>query len=432
MQVILLAAGRSTRLEPLSDKNTLEFSGKTLVEHQVAMLKKAKLRDIVVVGGAHNLSALKKALKDFSHVAVVEQKQLDDGMAGGVLAGAVKVNHKNVLVVSTNDVVDPGLFERVVSESKDKSADGVIVGKSVDSYFPGGYLKFDKHKWIETIVEKPGAGKEPSNWVNMVIHVFNDFPAFVKRLKNTGGKADGRYEKALTDYIKKDKAKLKLSKYVGPWLPIKFPWHVLGVMRFFLENQVPRIDKTAEVAKTAVIEGNVVIGPKVKIMHNAVIKGPAYIGSGSVVGTNAFVRESMVGQNSVIGFGSEVTRSYLSHHVWTHNTYVGDSVVDNNVSFGAGTVLGNLRFDEKNVKVTIKKERIDSGTNKLGAIIGSGARFGINSSTNPGIKIGKNALIGGSLLVDSDVEDGTMVILQQKLVVKKHQIAPDNEARKKH
>ena len=84
MQVILLAAGQSTRLNQISDKNTLEFAGKPLIEHQVAALKKAKIRDVVVVGGAHNTEKLKKILKPFKNVVVVEQKDIAGGMAGGI------------------------------------------------------------------------------------------------------------------------------------------------------------------------------------------------------------------------------------------------------------------------------------------------------------------------------------------------------------
>ena len=97
-----------------------------------------------------------------------------------------------------------------------------------------------------------------------------------------------------------------------------------------------------------------------------------------------------------------------------HTNYIGDSIIDSNVSFGAGTVLGNLRFDEENIQVRIKGKRVDSYMNKLGAIIGNGTRFGVNVSTNPGIKIGNNVFVGANVLVDEDVADNRMVLLQQK------------------
>src|SRR3989338_9155675 len=98
MQAILLAAGKSSRLDPLGDKNLLDFCGKTLVERQVLLIKNAKIRDVVVVGNAANLPALKRIFKKYNSVAVTEQKYLAEGMAGGVLAGAKRVNQQSILV----------------------------------------------------------------------------------------------------------------------------------------------------------------------------------------------------------------------------------------------------------------------------------------------------------------------------------------------
>jgi len=417
MQVILLAAGQSTRLNPIKDKNFLEFGGKTLIEHQITALKKAKLRDIVVVANKFNFNKIEHVLSSYKNVAVTEQKDLKTGMKGGVLAGAKIVNHKGILVMSTNDVFDEKLFADMITISKTKEIDGVIAGKKMNSYFPGGYLSLTKKNFITDIIEKPGKGNEPSKLVNLVCHIYNNFPTFIKYLETAKSKKDDLYEVALNNYIKKGKAKLLAHKYTGVWHAIKYPWHILDLMNYFLETQIPKIEKSAQIEKSAIIEGNVVIEKNVKVLHNAVIKGPAYIGEGTIIANNALVRSSMIGKNCVVGYSTEIGRSYLNYDIWMHSNYIGDSIIDNNVSFGAGTVLGNLRFDEENVKVNIKKTRIDTGKNKLGAIIGSGVRFGINSSTNPGIKIGKDCFIGGNVLVEKDIEDNKLVLLDQKLKI---------------
>ena len=317
--------------------------------------------------------------------------------------------------MSTNDVFDPDLFEKLIQTSKTKGIDGVIAGKKMENYFPGGYLKMDKNDCITDIIEKPKEGSEPSKFVNLVCHIYNDFPAFEKYLKASKAKADGRYEDALDKYIKKGGAKMLAYKYTGFWQPIKFPWDIIKLMNYYLETQTPRISKKADIAKTAIIEGNVIIEDGVKVFHNAVIQGPAYIGENAIVANNALVRGSSIGRNCVVGFATEVARSYLNHDVWMHSNYIGDSMIDENVSFGAGTILGNLRFDEAEIKVTIKGKRVSSGTNKLGAIIGSGVRMGINSTTNPGVKIGQNTFIGGNVHLEKDVPDNKIVIAEQKL-----------------
>jgi UDP-N-acetylglucosamine diphosphorylase / glucose-1-phosphate thymidylyltransferase / UDP-N-acetylgalactosamine diphosphorylase / glucosamine-1-phosphate N-acetyltransferase / galactosamine-1-phosphate N-acetyltransferase len=434
MQVILLAAGVSSRLDPIQDKNLLEFCGKPLVEHQIAALKKAKLRDIVVVGNPENLEGLKQVAKRYNNVAVVQQEKDEDGMCGAVLAAAKLIKHKNVMILSTNDVMEDGTYEKVVEASKE-AQEGLIVGKKMLRYFPGGYLVVDKKGFLQEIVEKPGEGKQPSDLVNLVLHVYNNFPEFLGYLKKVTGKKDEKYEKALDQYIKKGEAKMSVFRYHGEWQAIKFPWHVLRMQEYFMQRMEPKIDKSAKIAKTAVIRGEVHIGPRVQVYENAIIQGPAYISEGCIIGNNALVRESMLGKNCVIGYATEVTRSYLNHDVWTHSTYLGDSVIDHNVSFGAGTVIGNLRFDEENIRVTIKNLRHDSNTNKFGAIVGAGARFGINSCTNPGVKVGQDTFVGGNVLVDRDIPNNKLVLLEQKLKIvpntKKASVAQREETKKK-
>ena len=431
MQVILLAAGSSSRLQPIHDKNLLEFSGKSLLEHQIAALKRAKLRDIVVVASENNFDSIKKITAVYKNVAVVEQKKLDDGMKGGVMAASKLVKHKNILVMNGNDLFDDQLFEDVIKTSKEKDVDGVIAGKKMMHYFPGGYLKFTKKGVITDLIEKPGEGNEPSKLVNLVCHVYNNFPIFLKYLEKAKSKKDDLYEVAIDNYIKEEGARLMAQKYTGRWSALKYPWHIFGMMNHFLAQQEPKISSKADISKSAIIEGDVVIEKDVKILAGAIIQGPAYIGEGSIIASNALVRNSMIGRNCVVGFATEVARSYLNHDVWMHSNYIGDSIIDNNVSFGAGTVLGNLRFDEENIKVKVKKERVDSGLNKLGAIIGSGTRFGTNVSTSPGVKIGKNCFIGGNVLIEKDVEDEKLVVLDQKLKVMKNTKTVSIEVRKK-
>ncbi len=427
MQVILLAAGFSSRLEPIQDKNLLEFCGKSLVEHQIAALKKAKLRDIVVVGNEENLEALKQIAKKFNNVAAVKQEDIE-GMCGAVLTASKLLKHKNILILNANDMLEEGTFEKVVEAAKD-SQEGLVVGKKMLKYFPGGYLVADKKGFLTDIVEKPEEGKQPSDIVNIVLHVFNNFPEFLGYLKKVTGKKDEKYEKALDQYIKKGEAKMSVFRYHGEWQAIKYPWHVLKMMDFFLSRMEPKVDKSAQVSKSAIVRGNVYIGPRVKVFENAIIQGPAYISEGCVIGNNTLVRESMLGRNCVVGFATEVARSYLNHNVWTHKTFVGDSIIDHNVSFGAGTVIGNLRFDEEDIHVNIKEVRHNSGMNKLGVVVGAGARFGINTSTNPGVKIGQNVFIGGNVLVSQDIPKDKIVLLDQKLKITPNTKKANVEAR---
>lgn len=409
MKVLLLSAGRSKRMAPIKDKNFLDFLGKPLIQHQLEFALGSGLKDIVVVGGKHNLAELKELCKKLSKtIQVVEQKNLEAGMRGAILACKSVVKNEPILIFSGNDVVDKLAFETIMKAYKKGGAESYILAKTVDKYFPGGYLKVDKKNLISAVIEKPGEGKEPSNLVNLVVHIHTNPAKLFKNLESIKKKNADLYEETLTSMIKAG-VKMQAVPYSGFWHPIKFPWHIQNVFKYLFSQHKKRIAKTAKIAKNAIINGDVIIGENVKVFDGAVINGPAYIGDNSIVATNALVRESHVGKNCIIGFSTEIARSYLGDDVWTHTNYIGDSVIGNNVSFGSGAVTGNLRLDEKNIQVNVDGNRVDTQTNKFGLICGNHVRVGINSSIMPGIRIGENSFIGAGIVVPEDVPENSFV-----------------------
>lgn len=435
MKVLLLAAGRSKRLKPIGDKNFLDFFGKPLIARQLEQLIGAGFKDIVIVGGRHNLAQVKKLAADFLksarylNIKVIEQKDLDAGMAGAVLSAARLLGKDPVFIVSANDVVDASAYKMVRQAASDKKFDSYIIGKKVSSYFPGGYLKLKAGGLISGIVEKPGEGKEPSKMVNLVLHFHRDSARLVKELLATKSSRDDRYEVALDSMIKAG-VKMKALPYDGYWQAVKYPWHVISLMNRFMECGGASVDKctpavkglkkgkNVQVAKSATIKGNVFLADGVKVLENAVISGPAYIGKNTIIANGALVRNSQVGENCVIGFCSEIARSYLGNGVWTHTNYIGDSLIGNNCSFGSGTVTGNLRLDEGNISVRVNGEKVDSGSTKFGLITGDNVRCGINTSFMPGVKIGNNCFIGGGIIVAQDIEDDKYAYGKTELVIK--------------
>jgi bifunctional UDP-N-acetylglucosamine pyrophosphorylase/glucosamine-1-phosphate N-acetyltransferase len=90
--------------------------------------------------------------------------------------------------------------------------------------------------------------------------------------------------------------------------------------------------------------------------------------------------------------------------------YVGDSVIGDNCSFGANTVFANWRFDENNIPVTVDGS-VDSGLDKLGAIVGDNCRTGVNSSLMPGVRVGPNSIVGAHVCLTRDLEPDSMAVL---------------------
>lgn len=407
MKALVLAAGRSKRMAPIGDKNFLNFLGKPLIWHQLKFLEKNGVEAAVVIGSNTNLQMIGEVTKDIQMaVEVCEQKDLDLGMAGAVMAAKGLVNDdEEILIVSGNDVVED---KAVVAVMAATGADCYLLGKKVDSYFPGGYLEVNDEGFIEHIVEKPGEGNEPSDMVNLVVHRFDSFGRLMGYLEKASSEDDDLYEVALAAMMK-DGVKFKAVPYSGSWFPIKFPWHVHDVWKFLFDRAEKGVNESVLIAEGAVISGEVIIEEGVKIFEGAVVKGPCFIGSGSIVANNALVRESHLGAGSVAGFNTEVARSYVSGRLRTHMNYVGDSVIEDNVSFGAGTVTGNLRLDEGDISVVVKGAKVNTGSQKVGAIIGRNVRVGINTSLMPGVKIGSDSFIGAGIVLAENVEERSFV-----------------------
>lgn len=426
MKALLLLAGQSKRFWPLKEKTLFPVLGKSLLEHQVARLQKGGVKEIVMVGGAHNLAPAKKL---FPKLKLIEQQDLSLGMRGALLSALPKIGKGPVMIVSGNDVIDPAGYKALLTEAKKKGVDGAILAQKVESYFPGGYLTL-KGSRITGIVEKPGAGQEPSDLVNIVAHVHNDVLALLETLKKTQSQWDDAYEVAM-DKLLQTKT-YHAVKYTGNWQAVKYPWHMLPLLGTLLDGlQKPKIDKSAKVHRLACVEGPVIIEAGAKILAHATVKGPAYIGKDAVIGTGALVRGSSIGNRCVIGFNSEIKSSVLASDVWTHMTYIGDSVIGHNVSFGGGCMTGNFRLDEGEISSMVGDAQVPTGLHKLGVIVGDDCRFGIQIGMNPGVKVGEGTFVAGGTFLTEDVPGSSFVRTKEgKVVVTENRSkTPDAEQR---
>lgn len=428
MNTFLLLAGRSTRFWPLSEKTLFPVLGKTLLEHQIERLQSAGCTNIILVGGEHNLEEASQIAPD---LPTVEQEDLTLGMRGALLSILKQYGNDPLMIVSGNDVIEPEAYKNLL----DSSGDGAILGYRVEEYFPGGYLTLDGDR-ITGIAEKPGEGNEPSDVVNIVAHVHRDPEALSAALEDVDTSRDDGYEQAL-DKLFADQTYTAVP-YDGFWQAVKFPWHLQMLATGLLEQlDGQSIADSAEVHPSAEIIGNVIIDDDVRVLPNAVIRGPAYIGKRTIVANNALVRGSSVGDDCVVGYCTEVKGSVLHSNVWTHMNYLGDSVIGNNVSFGAGTVTGNFRLDEAIVESVVKEEKLTTGLQKFGAVIGNNCRFGTHISTSPGVKIGSGTFVTPHVFIAEDIpeksfvrmKDGVVKISENKTDVGREETR--NELRKK-
>lgn len=410
MQVIILNAWKSSRMKPLSDKSSFLICWKTAIEFTIENLISVWIKDFLIVCNNENIKSVELKMARFSGIQIecVIQENQNDWMKWAVLACGKRAK-KNVFIVSSNDIVDKSVFTSMLLESQKQSCYWLICGKVVDKYFPWWYISQDGNAFLRSIVEKPGEWKEPSNQINLALHIWNDFHDFQKRVANIHNSTDDAYEKTIQN-VCSSWEKIKIVEYNWYWQALKYPWHMLRLMEYFLWGQENYIDPSVEKWENVIIKGKwVVIMPWVRILENSVISGPCYIGSNTIIWNNCLVRWSSIWNDCVIGFGSEICRSLVHNKVWTHSNYVWDSIVDSNVSFGSWTTTWNLRLDEKDVFANIKWERVNSYTNKLWTIIWANTRLWINISINPWIKIWSNSMICGWVVLDRDVDEWTFV-----------------------
>jgi bifunctional UDP-N-acetylglucosamine pyrophosphorylase/glucosamine-1-phosphate N-acetyltransferase len=321
------------------------------------------------------------------------------------------------LVLNASDIYEDDLLRDIGNAYKKDPQSIHIAAVKVTSYFPGGYLKLNSTNTIQEIIEKPKEGKEPSDIVNLVVDVIPDMESFCETVKTFGRYPADGYERALNKMIKSG---IIAKPFITTtrWLYLKYPWHILSVMDMCLETITDQhIDRSVKIGKFVTIEGPVIIEEGVKISEGTKIVGPVYIGKNTIIGNDNIIRYSHIGESCITGFSTDITRSYIGNNCWFHTNYVGDSVIDSDVSMGSGTVLANLRLDESDIPSKVKEEQINTKRTKLGVMIGSGVRIGVNVSIMPGIKIGKKSFVGAGVVLGEDLKDGMYCRITPTVVV---------------
>ncbi len=413
MKVVILGAGEGTRLRPLTftcPKILLPIANKPILEHAI---ERTKEREIILV-----INYMKDKIIEFFENLDYEIVFVEQGDTLGT-AHAISCVEKYVdddfIAINGDIVYDQHLKDNIVSFHNKKNSKATLTVKKIEKPSGYGVVKFENYK-VKNIVEKP---KKINNaeYVNLGFYVFD--PIIFDYIKQTQPSKRGEYE--ITDSVQ-----LMLSEenvfafpYEGTWVDIGRPWDLLNANQCLLSDI--KKDLKGECENNAKIIGNVKIGEETKVRSGSYVEGPAIIGNHCDIGPNCYIRKgTSIGDCVRIGNAVEIKNSIIMDKTRIgHLTYVGDSIVGRECNFGAGTLVGNLRLDEKNILVTIKGEKIDSGMRKLGAIIGDRVRTGLNTTINPGITIGHDSFIYPGVNLMEDLPPNTVVYAEQKIVKKK-------------
>lgn len=419
LDAVVLAGGVGNRIAPLGinkPKSMFKVLGKPLIQHVLEAIQDSGIINnvAVVIGPGDN------QIRDFLEKYPIEGLEIHFTVQEQPLgqANALETTRDYIqdkfLVLNANDVFDPALLIDLATKGIENDLDVALVGREVEDASKFGIMNINKMNGrLVGVVEKPKPGSEPSNIA--VVGLYFLSKNFWKALDNTPqGQTDDQFERAYSVLIANGSG--GYIAYNGDFESYKFPWDLLKINELMLARiKAPLISETAQISSLAVLDGNVVVEEGARIFEYSVIRGPAYIGKNSIVGNQTLIRGgTSIGESCVIGFGTEISHSILGNHCWTHKNYIGDSIISDNCSFGAGTITANVRFDEDKVKVRIGEQRISSGMDHFGVIMAEDCRTGCNAVLSPGLKIGPNSVVGPSVMLMDDLMPGKIALLEKK------------------
>ena len=139
--------------------------------------------------------------------------------------------------------------------------------------------------------------------------------------------------------------------------------------------------------------GPIYLDEEVEVQPFTRIEGPCYVGKGSILLGAKCRRGMSIGPASRVG--GEVEESILHGYANKyHDGFLGHSYVGEWVNLGALTTNSDLKNDYTNVDVTLDgRSLVDTGTPKMGALVGDHAKTAIGTLVNTGTTIGPMTII---------------------------------------
>lgn len=432
LNVIILAAGKGTRMKSALPKVLHKLCGKTLIDRAVSVARELNPEKIVLVLG-EGRELVEKEVSNVTITYQEEQKGTGDAARVGLEAC-----DGNVLILPG----DAPLIKSEILKKLDQTATVSLL--SFNAKNPTGFGRIDGLKIVE---EKDADLKQKKiTEVNSSIYLTNT--DFLKEAISSLSTKNSQGEYYLTDIVEYAASKGEKVSIVN----IGDSEELLGantreelsrleeirraeINSFHMKNGVSFEDPSA-----AYIDEGVEIGADSYIGSNTRLKGATKIGervyfegdslvidstiaAGSKIKLGSRIENSTIGEKVSVGPFSqlrpgtvldsevkvgnfvEVKNSHLKKGVKAgHLSYLGDSELGEEVNVGAGTITCN--YDGKNKHKTKIEE---------GVFIGS------NTSLVAPLEIGKNALIGAGSVITKNVPENHLAIerSQQKNLKKR-------------
>lgn len=438
LNIVILAAGKGTRMHSTKPKVLHRLAGQPLLGHVIAAAKQLKPSKIIVVYG-YGGDAVPDAFKDEPLIWVEQKDQLGTGHAVQQTISVLDSNAKSLILLGDVPLLSLETCQKLIEKTE---ALGLL---TVTKHDPAGYGRIvrDATGAVTAIVEHKDATPEQRSIdeVNTGIMAVNNTQLvnWLLRLQNHNAQA----EYYLTDIVamavqdgftvdsettldepsvegvnsKQDLAGLErvyqLRKATdlmqsGVTLTDPFRIDVRGELQ---------VGRDVEIDIGCVFEGNVSLADGVKIGAYCVIKDSS-VGAGTNIAPFTHIDQVSIAADCRIGpyarlrpgttlsddthVGNFVELKNAQVDVGSkinHLSYVGDTTVGKQVNIGAGTITCNY-----------------DGANKFRTVIEDNAFIGSDSQLVAPVTIGAGATIGAGSTITKDAPAGELTVSRGRQV----------------
>ena len=433
LSVIILAAGKGTRMKSALPKVLHPLANKPLLEHVYNTARQLGAAEIVIVYG-HGGEQVLQVCKHFDAKWVEQKQQLGTGHA--VQQALPVINLKNDVLVLYGDVP---LTEVTSLSPMLQSLENKLALMSVQLEQPFGYGRIlrDQNNRVVGIVEQKDASDEQKRITEVNTGILAANGATVKKLLDRIDNKNSQGEFYLTDIFAlaaQDKIEITTNQPGAAY-------EVEGVNNRLQLATLERI-KQRNIANRLMtdgvtladparidVRGDVDIAQDVFIDINVILEGKVKIGTGTRIGANTVIIDSVIGENvnikancviesaridnavdvgpfarirpethlcehSRVGNFVEIKKAIIGvHSKVNHLSYIGDAEIGKDVNIGAGTITCNY-----------------DGANKHKTIIGDNVFIGSDTQLVAPVRIEANVTIGAGTTVTRDVEKDVLVI----------------------
>ncbi|MEH2360215.1 bifunctional UDP-N-acetylglucosamine diphosphorylase/glucosamine-1-phosphate N-acetyltransferase GlmU [Nostoc sp.] len=439
--VAILAAGRGTRMKSHLPKVLHSLGGRSLIERVLDSVEPlSPSRRIVIVG--YQSEEVQAAMHLIPSLEFVEQPvQLGTGHAIQQLLPHLE-DYTGDLLILNGDlplIRSETLKQMLQTHAQNQNAATILTSHLPD---PTGYGRVfcNDENIVQQMVEHKDctAAQRQNHRINAGVYCFR-WPDLAKVLPHLQAN-NAQKEYYLTDAVTQvgQVMAVDVEDYqeilgINDRLQLATAYEILQkrVKEKWMLAGVTLIDPTSiTIDETVELQPDVIIEPQTHLRGNTVIQTGSHIGPGSLIensqlSENVTVQYSVI-TNSTVQAGSRIgPYAHLRGQVQVgagcrvgnfvelkntqlgdrtnaaHLSYIGDSVVGNQVNIGAGTITAN--YDG------VKKHRTK---------IGDRTKTGANSVLVAPITLGDDVYIAAGSTVTEDVPDDSLVIARSRQVVK--------------